>query len=59
MMMMKVRRALVGAGASDKDADDASTVIIDLETDTKVIKWMCGTNTALIIALMGIVFAKL
>ena len=34
MMMMKVRRALVGAGASDKDADDASTVIIDLETDT-------------------------
>ena len=34
MMMMKERRALVGAGASDKDADDASTVIIDLETDT-------------------------
>ena len=56
--MMKIRRALVGAGVSDEEADDASTVIINLETEMKVIKWMCGINTALVIGLMGIVFAK-
>ena len=48
-----------GAGVSDEEADDASSVIINLEAEMKVIKWMCATNTALVIALIGIVFAKL
>jgi hypothetical protein len=63
LMLGALHQALLGAGASDDEARKAAEEVAgyehdlaEVKTDLRLLKWMVGINTGLVLIVLGKVF---